>query len=105
MAAEEITRFLAALDRDSSLQDKTHKAVSGAPDNVAAMAAVARAAGFDFTDDELRAAVERLSRELSEKELGQVAGGFSAATSGLPHRLDLAPISPPNLLTHLTDKL
>ncbi len=85
MAAEEVRRFFAALETDSALTDKVQVAVTAAVDQLDALTSAARAEGYDFTYDELKTTVERMSHELTDDELEQVAGGFSGLTSTLSH--------------------
>ncbi len=81
MAAEEVKRFLAALEADAVLRDKVERAVGGSADRIAAIGAVARLDGYQFGDEELKAALEGMSRELSEDELSKVAGGVGTFES------------------------
>ena len=66
MSAEQLTAFWAAVKADASLQEKL-KAAGDAD----AVIAIAKAAGFAISADELKKA----QSEISEEELVGVAGG------------------------------
>ncbi len=78
MGAEEATRFLEALKTDVNLQQKLAAAVEGAEDRLQAIASVALGHGYRFSEEDLRAAVEQMPRELTDDELEHVAGGTTA---------------------------
>ncbi len=72
MSVESAKAFIAKLESDADLRSK----VEGAADD-SAKRAVAKAAGFDFTREEMKTAVGSHSTkgELSEDQLTAVAGG------------------------------
>ncbi len=82
MAVEDATRFLHALETLESLQQKVASAVEGTEDRLTAIAQVARSEGYDVSDQDLEAVVERTSRELTDEELGHVAGGTAPFMPG-----------------------
>lgn len=71
MSEEQLNAFLAAVNNDARLQEKLRAA-----GNADAVAALATAAGFAITADELKKA----QSELSEAELEDVAGGKAGDT-------------------------
>ena len=85
MAAENVKAFFEALSREESIQQALKEkelAYTGAKEDweaiVEAIAIpVAKAAGYDFTSDELKAFEKgmRVEGELTENELEAVAGG------------------------------
>ncbi len=78
MSKQSVNDFRAALAADSALADEVREAMNAGGDS-AAVIALARARGFEFTEAE---ANEVLAEgELSELELDLVAGG--GATSGV----------------------
>ena len=74
MAIEKALEFLSALDQDESLAVKADDAF------VAALHQVAGGAGFEFSEDELRRALD--GEGLSDADLDQVAGGLSRLRIG-----------------------
>ena len=70
MSEEQLKAFLEAVKADAGLQEQL-KAAADAD----AVVAIAKAAGFAISADELN------KRELSEKELEGVAGGFFSTFS------------------------
>ena len=74
MSAEQLTAFWAAVKADASLQEKL-KAAGDAD----AVIAIAKAAGFAISADELKKAQSEIYKkaqsEISEEELEGVAGG------------------------------
>ncbi len=83
MAAEAAKRFLKAMADDPTINRKVHVALEKSTDQLAALAAVGRAEGYDFHDEELRATIEEMGRELSDDELSHVAGGVGTSPSTL----------------------
>ncbi len=83
MAAEAVRRFLEGIETDATLADKVQAALAGAVSPCAAIATVARAEGYDLGEDDVRAALEEMSRELNEDELSHVAGGVSDSVGTL----------------------
>jgi predicted ribosomally synthesized peptide with nif11-like leader len=78
MSEEQLKAFLEAVKADIGLQEK----LSVAKD-VDAVVAIAKAAGFAISGDELKSAISaeaNQARELSDKELESVCGG--AGTQG-----------------------
>lgn len=67
MAVEQLKAFMEAVKADTGLQEK----VDGAGDDADAVVAIASAAGFVFSAEEL----QRVQAEVSEDELAGVAGG------------------------------
>jgi predicted ribosomally synthesized peptide with nif11-like leader len=80
MTHEEVNRFLAVLERDTLLQKEVESAVIEAADRFEAIAEVARRHGYPCAASEVKAAIEAgmgsADRQLSDEELGSVAGGF-----------------------------
>lgn len=73
MALENAKKFMSDAQTDPSIQNKIDTgAVEG--DKLEALAKAAKDLGYDFTADELKAAVKG-EGELSEDELDNVAGG------------------------------
>ena len=79
MSEEQVKAFLEAVKADEALQEE----VNGAGDYAAAVVAIAKAAGFVISAEELA----RAQAEVSEDELVSVAGG---STSSLGVVLGLA---------------
>jgi predicted ribosomally synthesized peptide with nif11-like leader len=77
MSEEQLKAFLEAVKADEGLQEKL-KAAGDAD----AVIAIAKAAGFAISADELKKA----QSEISEEELEGVAGGFGAGGFTLPPR-------------------
>ena len=69
MAMEEVQKFLAALDQDEGLATRADDAF------VEALHGVAAGAGYDFSEDDLRSALDGAGSGLSDEELDGVAGG------------------------------
>jgi len=74
MSDEQLKAFQAAVEADAGLQEK----VNGAGDDADAVVAIAKAAGFVITAEELI----RAKAEISEDELAGVTGGVHGATPG-----------------------
>ena len=72
MSKEQLKAFIAKVQADNSLQDKL-KAEGADP------VAIAKAAGFLFTNEDLKA---HLSQHLSAEELEMVAGGATQYPAG-----------------------
>ena len=72
-----IDDFMKALSTDSALKDK----ISAAPD-AATAEKIARAAGFPVTDAEIIAFYKSKMGELSEEQLGAIAGGKGKSGKG-----------------------
>ena len=79
MSEEQLKAFLEAVKADEGLQEKL-KAAGDAD----AVIAIAKAAGFAISADELKKA----QSEISEEELEGVAGGKGYHTGGHPVTLD-----------------
>jgi len=85
MAMENVREFLARLKSDESLAEQADDAY------VSALLGVAKGAGYDVAEDELRAALDGAPSELPEDELDKVVGGsgllsgstFNTVTGGL----------------------
>ncbi|MCB1739076.1 MAG: Nif11-like leader peptide family natural product precursor [Gammaproteobacteria bacterium] len=77
MAIEQVHSFLLALEEDETLAVRADDAY------VAALRAVASSAGFEFSEDELRVALDTAATlpgsDLQAAELDQVVGGASTA--------------------------
>jgi len=73
MSDEQLKAFLAAVEADAGLQDQL-KAAGDAD----AVVAIAKAAGFVISAEELK----RAKAEISEEELESVAGGGGGDTAG-----------------------
>ena len=71
MSEEQLKAFLEAVKADASLQEKLKAA-----GDVDAVVAIAKAAGFAISVDDL----ERAQSEISEEELEGVAGGNQRST-------------------------
>jgi predicted ribosomally synthesized peptide with nif11-like leader len=80
MTHEEVNRFLAVLEQDTPMQKEVESAVIEAADRFEAIAEVARRHGYPCAASEVKAAIEgriaSADRQLSDEELGSVAGGF-----------------------------
>ena len=77
MSEEQFKAFLEKAQGDTSLQEK----LKAAADSDAVLA-IAKEAGFGISVDDL----ENAGSELSEDELGGVAGGFNVVEgAGIPH--------------------
>ena len=74
MSPNTIEAFVELARRDAAVQEQVAEALKHA-DPVHALIAVARSAGFDFTEAELNAS---LGGPLSDQALEAVAGGFSS---------------------------
>ena len=83
MAMEDVRRFLAALDADDDLAVRA----------VAGLKGVAEGAGYDFSADELRAALDGAAGGLGDGELDRVVGGALHLTVdvGIPGSQSLTP--------------
>ena len=68
MSDEQLKAFQAAVAADEGLQEK----VNGAGDDADAVVAIAKAAGFVISTEELK----RAKAEISEEELAGVTGGY-----------------------------
>jgi predicted ribosomally synthesized peptide with nif11-like leader len=81
MSTADVSRFLEMLDSDDGLVKEyamvTEKAMRKALQE--AVVALAASRGFEFTADQLSSHLERVTTELSDEELDQVAGGVSGA--------------------------
>ncbi|QNJ07376.1 nif11-like leader peptide domain protein [Synechococcus sp. MEDNS5] len=75
MSEEQLKAFLEAVKADSSLQEKLKAA-----GDVDAVVAIAKAAGFAISADDL----ERAQSEISEEELEGVAGGYGHPETTMP---------------------
>ena len=78
MSEEQLKAFLNALEADKGLQAKTKAAVEGeidTPDEIAAVLAIAKEAGFAITAADLLRNEAQNILELSDEELEGVAGG------------------------------
>jgi len=79
MSEEQLKAFLNALEADTGLQAKLKAAVEGeidTPDEIAAVLAIAKEAGFAITAADLVRFEAQNILELSDEELERVAGGF-----------------------------
>ena len=86
MANEQITKFLALLEKDAELQNKLRKADEifakehkSAEKNEAIEAIVlpiAKEAGFTFTAEEFEKGLKQARSELDENELANISGGW-----------------------------
>ena len=76
MSEEQLKAFLEAVKADASLQEKLKAA--GDDD---AVIAIAKAAGFAISADDLKKAQSEISKEISEEELESVAGGVAWDTT------------------------
>jgi predicted ribosomally synthesized peptide with nif11-like leader len=78
MSEEQLKAFLNALKADTGLQAKIKAAVEGeidTPDEIAAVLAIAKEAGFGITAADLHRNQAQEILELSDEELEGVAGG------------------------------
>ena len=73
MSEEQLKAFMEAVKGDAGLEEK----VNGAGDDASAVVAIAKAAGFLISSDEL----QRAQAEISEEELEGVAGGVGVMNS------------------------
>jgi predicted ribosomally synthesized peptide with nif11-like leader len=79
MSEDQLKAFLAVLEADTGLQAKLKAAVEGeieTPDEIAAVLAIAKEAGFGITAADLLRFEAQNILELSDDELESVAGGF-----------------------------
>ncbi len=79
MSEDQLKAFLAVLEADTGLQAKLKAAVEGeieTPDEIAAVLAIAKEAGFGITAADLLRFEAQNILELSDDELEGVAGGF-----------------------------
>jgi predicted ribosomally synthesized peptide with nif11-like leader len=74
MPEDQLKAFLAAIQSDTSLQEKLR--IHADPESVAT---IAQQAGFEISVEDLDQ-LQRGKAELSEKELEQVSGGLAAGT-------------------------
>ena len=74
MSEEQLKGFLEAVAADAELQEKLKAATD--VEAVVAIAAIAEAAGFVVSAEELEALVLQAQSEISEEELQGVAGGL-----------------------------
>ena len=74
MSEEQLKGFLEAVAADAELQEKLKAAT-----DVEAVVAIAEAAGFVVSAEELEALVLQAQSEISEEELQGVAGGLQLA--------------------------
>lgn len=81
MSTADVSRFLKMLESDDSLVKEyamvTEKAMRRALQE--AVIALAGTRGFEFTAQELGSHLERITEELSDEELDQVAGGVAGS--------------------------
>jgi predicted ribosomally synthesized peptide with nif11-like leader len=82
MSEEQLKAFLNALEADTGLQAKIKAALEGeidTPDEIAAVLAIAKEAGFAITAADLLRLEAQNILELSDEELEGVAGGTANA--------------------------
>ncbi|HLY27803.1 MAG TPA: Nif11-like leader peptide family natural product precursor [Aggregatilineales bacterium] len=72
MSQAQVEAFVRKVNGDTKLQDQVKSLTPGDADG---LLKIASAAGFQFTIDELRTVVRPYSGEMSDQELGNVAGG------------------------------
>lgn len=87
MSSEQAHTFLSRLNDDEQLGKKADDAF------VIALLAVAKQAGYDLSEPELRAALDGEGGAMADEELDQVAGGFgrfanTVTTVGLADTID-----------------
>ncbi len=73
MARDAVAKFLQRLGDDAALREAYAASLKRATE--AAMVERARAEGYEYTVEELRAVLEERTAELTDEQLGQVAGG------------------------------
>ena len=73
MAKENVQKFFEKVAKDEELQKALSKAEPAQTD---AVVAIAKQAGFDFTEEELDAVLQAGKGELSDEALEGVAGGM-----------------------------
>ena len=78
MSEEQLKGFLEAVAADAELQEKLKAAT-----DVEAVVAIAEAAGFVVSAEELEALVLQAQSEISEEELQGVAGGLDTMGTGI----------------------
>ncbi len=83
MSEEQLKAFLEKVEADSSLQEKLKAAA-----DANAVIAIAKEAGFAITAEDIQS-MQSATTELSDDELGGVAGGSSPACATLEGRRDL----------------
>ena len=91
MSARDVDAFLDYLTEDAIFRRQVSDALEGREDTGTATVELGRAAGFEFTVDELDGALEAryANRELSDAELDQVAAAgvtVGAGLGGVVHR-------------------
>ena len=72
MSNAQLEAFFQKVGTDTSLQEQIKSLTPGDADG---LVKIASTSGFQFTVDEFRSVIGPLGRELSEDELGKVAGG------------------------------
>ncbi|MCB1739075.1 MAG: Nif11-like leader peptide family natural product precursor [Gammaproteobacteria bacterium] len=88
MAIQDVQKFLLALEQDESLAVQVDDAY------VEALHGVASGAGFEFSEDELRAGLDAAAGDLSDEELEHVMGGYTSTSlsrDALSAQLNTAP--------------
>src|SRR5262245_42391776 len=88
MASEAVEKFIAAVNGSADLRKKRQAALEGAS-SPAQLVAVAKAAGFQFSEEDARqyfaeVLAPQRPRELKEHELDQVSGGKDEQGSRSP---------------------
>ncbi len=78
MSVAELERFGKDVEANADLKGELTKA--GADE--AAMVSFANGKGYDFTAEDLKAAIEKRKGELSEEELDKAAGGIMGFVGG-----------------------
>ncbi len=84
MSEDQLKAFWEAVEADAGLKDKLKAAVEGeidTPDEIAAVLAIAKEAGFTITAADLLRNQAQDILELSDEELEGVAGGRSGGSS------------------------
>ena len=93
MSEEQLKAFLNALEADTGLQAKLKAAVEGeidTPDEIAAVLAIAKEAGFAITAADLLRLEAQNILELSDEELEGVAGGGTMLVADRRNRRHLS---------------
>jgi predicted ribosomally synthesized peptide with nif11-like leader len=85
MSVEAVIQFIEDLTRDDSLRKTLASTMDGAEDPVAALMEFAAERGHTFSEEELRAALDRVAMtgsELPDEALESVAGGKGGNPAG-----------------------
>lgn len=86
MASEAVRKFIAAVNESADLRKKAQQALDGSS-GPAGFVAVAKEAGFQFSEDDARTyfaevLTPRQPRELKDEDLAEVSGGKDISLRG-----------------------